>query len=420
MRITAGNRLGWAPMRPRRDGRTDAPMGLDLRTVAMVCAIITLLLAALIRLARDRYPAKWRPSLEHWNRALFVLPVGWTLLCFREQLPPTLGVAAANLLLFYGFGELALATARFAGWRGPQRLTWLLVGVGVLASFTYTYVVDSYVMRILLGSPVIALLFWQIARPLMPSFQNDGALSHRITATVFLAGAALMVVRLFWEAIPTLRGSGVFEFTPMQAVVLTYLPIAPLIATYGFLLMCNDRMNEELEQLATIDPLTGAWNRRAFLEQCERALSLDRRNRRPSALLLADADHFKRVNDTYGHEAGDAVLRELVRRMNDILRSEDIVGRLGGEEFVALLPGTDEEGATQVAERIRAAIEGENFLCRGEEIPITISIGVAEREPGEADIEALTKRGDTAMYAAKRAGRNRVVASTSLKTATAA
>lgn len=392
-------------------------MGLDLRTVAFVCAIISLLLAIVLRIASTRFPAKWRPALVDWSRALFVLPVGWLLLGLRGAMPMPAGILATNLTLFLGFALLAVASSRFAGRRPPFGLLWLLGVLYVANNLAFGYFQESFTARTLLGSPLIALLFWLTARPLLGAFGRDGLVSHRITAAVFIVGIALMAVRVSWEVVPAWRTSDALDDTAMQMLVLFYLPIAPLIATFGFLLMCADRANAELEQLATVDPLTGAWNRRALLEQCERSLALDRRQRRPSSLLLVDADHFKHVNDTYGHEAGDAVLRELVRRMHEVLRSEDIVGRLGGEEFVALLPGTAEAGACEVAERMRAAMQAENFFCRGEEIPLTISIGVGERETGEADIAALVQRADRAMYAAKRAGRNRVVAASTLRDA---
>lgn len=392
-------------------------MGLDLRSVAVVCAFLTLVLAVLMHFARDRYPAKWRLALDLWTRALFILPVGWILLILREHLPLTLGVALPNLLLYSGFGLLAVALARFRGQRGPQRLVWALVALTSLTTLYFTYVHESYLGRVLTGSPLIALLFFQAARPLLGAFRAGGALSQRITATVFLVGVALMLVRIVVESIPELRAQSLFDLYSMQSAVLFYLPVAPLVATFGFLLMCADRLHAELEELATIDTLTGAWNRRALLEQCARILGLDRRHRRPSSLLLVDVDHFKRVNDTYGHEAGDAALCELVRRMNAVLRGEDVVGRLGGEEFVALLPGTSEAGAVEVAERLSEAVRQENFFCRGEEIPLTVSIGVSEREVGEADIAALVQRADRAMYAAKRGGRDRVVAASSLRTA---
>lgn len=399
------------------DGHSGSAMGLDLRSVAVVCAFLTLLLAVLMHFASARYPAKWRPALLLWSRALFVLPLGWTLLSLREQLPLSLGVALPSLLLYYGFGLLAVALARFMGVRGMHWQVWTVVALTALSTLFFTFVHESHLGRVLSSSPLLALLFFLTARPLLDAFRAGGAVSQRITATVFLTGVALMLARTVVESIPDWRAQGLYDLHSMQPLVLFYLPVAPLIATFGFLLMSADRLHAELEQLATLDPLTGAWNRRAMLEQCARALGLDRRHRRPSALLLLDADHFKRVNDTYGHEAGDAVLRELVRRMREVLRHEDLVGRLGGEEFVALLPGTPEQGAAEVAERLREAVARENFFCRGEEIPLTVSIGVAEREVGEADIAALVQRADRAMYAAKRAGRDRVVTASSLRAA---
>ena len=132
---------------------------------------------------------------------------------------------------------------------------------------------------------------------------------------------------------------------------------------------------------------------------------------------MIDADHFKQVNDTYGHNAGDAVLLEIMTRLKATLRAEDFVGRIGGEEFLVVLPATPEEEAMRVALRIRERIAEQTLLYGREEIPFTVSIGVAERDPGEANIDLLVKRADDAMYAAKRAGRNRVLAASAVAAA---
>src|SRR3546814_5619352 len=118
------------------------------------------------------------------------------------------------------------------------------------------------------------------------------------------------------------------------------------------LLMCNERLMRATRHLAETDALTGIFGRRAILEQSECALRSARRNGLAMSVLMIDADHFKRVNDDHGHEAGDAVLVELVRRLRNVLRNQDVIGRVGGEEFLALLPGADQRAAREIEDRL--------------------------------------------------------------------
>ncbi|CCH49655.1 sensor domain-containing diguanylate cyclase [Pseudodesulfovibrio piezophilus] len=165
----------------------------------------------------------------------------------------------------------------------------------------------------------------------------------------------------------------------------------------------------KLRQLATTDGLTGLNNRRRFMELSEQELSHAIRYRRPLSIFMLDIDHFKRINDDYGHDVGDKVLRFMADISETALRNADILGRLGGEEFGVLLPETDENAAMDVAERLRHAIE-ENSIQEGEEVlNVTVSIGVSTLSSGLNTIKSLLKQADKALYEAKESGRNRVV-----------
>jgi diguanylate cyclase (GGDEF)-like protein len=166
--------------------------------------------------------------------------------------------------------------------------------------------------------------------------------------------------------------------------------------------------NRELERLATIDPLTGASNRRHF--HARAALEIERSARfgQPLSALIVDIDHFKSINDLYGHTSGDAALRRLVDAAREELRSNDILARMGGDEFLALLPNTDVVGALSVAERLRNRIANLAIECEGRRFGITISIGIAAFGPGEETIDSTLTRADQALYRAKTEGRNRV------------
>lgn len=165
----------------------------------------------------------------------------------------------------------------------------------------------------------------------------------------------------------------------------------------------------KLEQDATIDPLTQILNRRGMQALVAAELARAAAQGKPVSFIMADIDHFKRVNDAYGHPAGDELLKAFARRLSGALRTSDRVARYGGEEFLAIAVGADRATGVEIAERLRAAVAGEPFAFAGRIIPITASFGVASG-PAQGDGAALVAAADTALYAAKQAGRNRVTA----------
>ncbi len=169
-------------------------------------------------------------------------------------------------------------------------------------------------------------------------------------------------------------------------------------------------LTEQLRALATTDDLTGLYNRRHFVELSNIEIERARRFRKPMSVIMIDADHFKRVNDSYGHAAGDVVLRGLADVMRETTRRVDIVGRLGGEEFAVTVLETGIEEAFYLAERIRRAVQAQEFECGNRGLSITISAGVAELGRDDHDIGDLLNRADKGLYQAKRTGRNRVMA----------
>lgn len=170
------------------------------------------------------------------------------------------------------------------------------------------------------------------------------------------------------------------------------------------------RQERELARLAWIDSLTGAMNRHRFMELAGKEIDRAKRHGSEISLLLPDADHFKHINDKYGHAAGDAVLKGLVDRWSKSLRSHDLIGRIGGEEFGILLPEVNLHNATHTANRLRKEIAELPFAFEGQLLRVTVSIGVATLDGGE-DLPALMQRADRALYCAKEAGRDGVIAS---------
>ena len=174
-----------------------------------------------------------------------------------------------------------------------------------------------------------------------------------------------------------------------------------------------DQLRSHLDEgmeMAVTDALTGLHNRRYISSRLRQAMDSASNGGAPVSLLLADIDHFKHINDTYGHDAGDRVLRDFSSRLQTGLRALDLAARYGGEEFVVVMPGAGLAEARIAAERLRSSIDGSGFdLSDGTSVPVTVSIGIAQAHRGEA-LDALLRRADEALYAAKTAGRNQVQA----------
>ncbi|MEA5575808.1 diguanylate cyclase [Anabaena sp. UHCC 0451] len=170
---------------------------------------------------------------------------------------------------------------------------------------------------------------------------------------------------------------------------------------------------QELERLANTDPLTGIWNRRYLLIIAEQEIKRSQRYNFAFSVLLIDIDHFKKVNDTYGHNIGDEAIIFMTTTVLDHLRQVDCFGRFGGEEFIVLLPETDIDEAVVVAERIREQISNKSISMEDKKVSITVSIGVASYNLGDKTIDVIIQRADQAVYQAKNQGRNRVIANDS-------
>ncbi len=166
--------------------------------------------------------------------------------------------------------------------------------------------------------------------------------------------------------------------------------------------------NRALLELATRDTLTGVFNARAYYEICDRMIKIAQRNHAPYAVLFVDLDHFKSINDTYGHAAGDIVLKSVADCLTRSLRASDSLGRIGGEEFCIFLPNTDIAGAVHLAESIRLAIESLMPSIGDRQLKVTASIGVARNQHSDQTMKEIQQQADQAMYRAKADGRNRV------------
>jgi diguanylate cyclase (GGDEF)-like protein len=221
-----------------------------------------------------------------------------------------------------------------------------------------------------------------------------------LTAVVFVLSLAIA------QLVISVIGHGNRWLAALSAALCSLL-ITPVIGACILSLVSRlEQARAQLAVFATQDSLTGVHNRRHFMVLADREWSRCRRYGTEAAMLLIDADHFKRINDTYGHLAGDALLREMARAAGTSLRQADILARFGGEELIVFLPHTDPLGALDVAERIREHVAALRLDREGQALSTTVSIGVAALGADHVTLDALIHDADVALYAAKDAGRN--------------
>jgi diguanylate cyclase (GGDEF)-like protein len=230
-----------------------------------------------------------------------------------------------------------------------------------------------------------------------------------ITGIILAQGAPISWFLIRW----ILRGASPAEEVAQEPALYLYLVCATsvIFAMFGFLMgRFEDRLqriNEELDRLSRTDALTGLDNVRSLSEVLPKLVSYANRTDSPLSIVMLDVDRFKQVNDRYGHLVGDALLNRLGQVLSLGRRKEDIVARIGGEEFVIALPGVDREGAERVAARVLDSVRGIELEVDGGSVGITISAGIAEFVSGD-DAHTLVGRADAALYQAKREGRNRL------------
>ena len=237
--------------------------------------------------------------------------------------------------------------------------------------------------------------------------QVDRDSVSRKHARVFRSGDAWMV-----EDLQSTNGSYVNDVPVTRSVMRDsdFLKIGSAIFKFLAGSGIEAAYHEEIYRMTIIDGLTGAHNKRYFLEFLEREIARCARYRRPLSLLMFDIDHFKQINDKHGHLTGDYVLREMSRRLLARIRREELLARYGGEEFAAVLPETDAVGALAFGEQIRKLVGDQPFEYEGDTFTVTVSVGVITVEGEDVDVATFIKRADDNLYRAKREGRNKVIA----------
>jgi len=373
---------------------------LDVPTLLFVTVLIAAMAGGLMLVTWLQNRSE--PALLGWGAAYLCGAVGAVLFGARGQLADVWSINAANAAMIASAG-LAWCGVRMFD-RRPVTLWHALAGSAVwLAACGVGEFHQSLHARVALGSVISAiyagLAAWELWRG-----RQDGMLARRLAMIMFMFQGAVFLSRigLVWSVEFPLGGA-------MQLKWLPYAILESLFYTFGsaFLLltMIKERAEARHRQAATIDPLTGVPNRRGFVDRAERLLA-DGRGR-PISLLLFDLDHFKRINDTFGHQTGDDVLVAFCRAAQQRFGERDVFAR-GGEEFACLLPGTPPQAAFAVAERIRGDFEAARWMAGASRLRATVSVGVANTADAGGELGALLGAADKALYQAKAKGRNRV------------
>ena len=385
-------------------------MDFDPRTLAVMIVVLTFLsagmLALVARQARNVGGVMW------WAWAELLVGTGLLVALLQNVVSPWLSFVVGNPLLVAGTAMTWGGLKIYKNEPPPVRTIVALVVASALLAWWFAIVEPMPAVRITANSLLYAVLSALAAHTLLVRVAQPLRTAYWITGSAFgIYGFAMLVRAVFIGLID--QGTSNFTATPVNMVTFILAAIAQLTITFGMILMVTYRMSMNMERLASLDALTGALNRRS-LEQ--RATEVAARGAgRPIGVIMLDIDHFKQVNDRYGHAAGDYVLQQVTGLGRAQLRERDLFARMGGEEFCVVLAEGDEDRAVRIAERIREACAREPILFNGIDIDVRLSAGVAAGRVSGGALEDLIGQADLALYQAKQTGRNRVVAWSSIE-----
>jgi diguanylate cyclase (GGDEF)-like protein len=380
-------------------------VGLDAQTLATVLLVVCTVLTGLLALTwlQNRNV----PAFGLWTISFALCAAAAAFVVAQNRLPGLFALDIANVLRFLAFGIGWEGARNFAGRKGSWEIA-LAPALLWLAASGLSIFGEDLRLRILVASPVvatgafaIAVELWRAA-PRSPWIARLAAVLLVLHGTVFATRFLFVLFMARSQVAPSSSIAGPFH----PAAILEALVLAVALA---FLLLsaAKDEVGLKHREAALLDPLTGVLNRRGFEAEAERILLRAARDGSPTALLMLDLDHFKAVNDNWGHLVGDVALQSVAKTVAEELRGGDVIGRLGGEEFAIALAGNRTDQAAVLAERMRRAVAA--LAIRHGEclVELTVSIGVAAHR-GVTSLDKLMAHADAALYRAKAAGRNRV------------
>lgn len=379
---------------------------IDGTTLIAVNAMLSAISALVMYVV---YSANRRAGgLQCWAASNMCFAVGFALLLFYYWKPvPWINTLGANLMIDLGAILAYVAVVQFL--ERPRRELWPIVPSAALivvevASFAHHGVDMSEMVPLGVTARSIVTFGcgWQLLRNTGPQVRPASTLS----AMFHFVWVAMLLGRAAWWLV---GGYAEIDWDPTTAAALMSRILLTFVVTPSYLWMLTRRLDYELIRQAREDGLTGVANRRAIWDTAPRTLADATRSGRPVCLLMIDVDHFKSVNDRFGHAVGDHVLVGIASELASRLRDHDLVARVGGEEFMVLLPDIDMDDAANLAERLRLAVESREFvLPDGGVLRCTVSIGMSLFDGEDHNWERLVQDADSALYCAKRLGRNRI------------
>jgi len=379
-------------------------MKLDIPTVIFMLVMITGLIGLIFMSAWLR---RRREIYLRAGSAGLLLAIGLTLLIGRGTIPDRVSIDIANAVTLIGLGLAWSAVRVFEGREAPIAAV-LAGGVLWLVACTWPPFYDVLAYRIGFHAAISAAYAFASGYEFSRG-RNDALRTRRALALACTFQGFFVLFRGAYtafidapESLFTGKGSWVHGVLIAEPVLMLIV-----IAMLGVGLM-REEAETHLRRRADTDPLTGVHNRRAFFALADEAIGLARRDGRSIALLLFDLDHFKAINDRYGHLMGDLALTAFTTAVTNVVRSTDFIGRIGGEEFAVLVAGAEAATATSIAERIRFDFSRATISLDGKAMSATVSAGIAAARGGSIDLKALVTEADRALYGAKHAGRDRV------------
>lgn len=374
----------------------------DLRTVLLMASVMPGLMALVIFSIGRTFPKNIR-GVAQWAQGSLVFSAATFLMALRDTLPDWLSVICGNICIVGGIGLWLIGSQRYFGRVPFVRFVSALTVIDAVCLSWMTWIDFTPYGRSLCTNVILALLFALLAYELLRFGQKDNG--AKVVGSMFALETLITLTRIATSLKPGSAHEGLYAQDLVQLIYLSSGAFMSLSITVGFMLTAVNRLRIHLEQLSLIDPLTGLLNRRALLEAHKIAREAPRRTGSYLSLLLIDLDHFKRINDTYGHSMGDDILTDFARRAALALPQHAHFARWGGEEFAVLLPCKIVDEPLGLARALQARIAWTD----GSALPsYTCSIGIACLNAREATIEQLLKHADHALYRAKGNGRNRV------------
>lgn len=384
-------------------------MHTELNTFSLALALVLVTLGMTLVLIMAAWHSGSEKGLRHWALGNLALTMGLVLNISQGLLHHSISQILAAGLMALGLSVIWLGVRAFKGTSQPQAGPILATLLVMLLLVYFHYVHDSAQARQATIAVCLGVLALLSARELLVPARIPLRRAYWFTGSIMLLSGIGLLTRAVLGTEDTLMVAGESSASQgLQHATLLGVMVAQIGMAGGFILMTHYRSMMALQQLSEHDALTGTLNRRSMHDKAQHLLDATLQQGLPATLVMVDADHFKRINDEFGHQTGDAVLCHLVSRIRQHMRSNDLLGRFGGEEFVLLLPGLDAGDAEEVAERIRLAICNHVDVISEQSVVLSVSLGVAGTGLYGHDYTALVAAADSALYRAKALGRNRV------------